>query len=407
MAIRVIKEKCIGCGACAKACPFDAVDIIDKKASINDKCRACGACVEKCPVKAIVKEENGARGVNIDEYKGVWVFAEQRDGKLQGVAIELLGEGRKIADELGTELSAILLGHNVDDLAEELIKYGADKVIYADSELLNVYTTDGYSKVIYDLVEERKPEILLIGATNIGRDLGPRLSAKIHTGLTADCTKLDVDKENRRLMMTRPAFGGNLMATILCPNHRPQMSTVRPGVMEKAKFDEHRKGKIEKIDPNLTKDDMKTKVIEFVKSEKEAVVLEEAPIIVSGGRGLGKPEGFKLIKELADKLGGVVGASRATVDAGWIEKDHQVGQTGKTVRPNLYIACGISGAIQHLAGMQESKCIIAINKNPDAPIFDVADYGIVGDLYKVIPELIEALDHVDDIMDAFKACSCD
>jgi electron transfer flavoprotein alpha subunit/NAD-dependent dihydropyrimidine dehydrogenase PreA subunit len=403
MAVKVIKEKCVGCGACIRVCPFDAIKMVDKKAVITDKCTACGQCIEKCPVKAIEKEEGKKGGVNVDEYRGVWVFAEQRGGELLNVAIELLGEGRKIADELETELTAVLLGHNVDDDAETCIKYGADKVLYADSELLDVYTTDGYAKVIYDLIQDRKPEILLIGATNIGRDLGPRLSARVHTGLTADCTRLDVDKENRRLMMTRPAFGGNLMATILCPNHRPQMSTVRPGVMEKAKPVEGRKGEIEKFTPELTADDIKAKVIETVKSDKPVVALEEAPIIVSGGRGLGNAEGFKLIEELADKLGGVVGASRATVDSQWIDQPHQVGQTGKTVRPGLYVACGISGAIQHLAGMQDSKCIVAINKDKDAPIFEVADYGIVGDLYEVIPALIEALDNVDDIMEAIKA----
>lgn len=341
--------------------------------------------------------------VNVDEYRGVWTFAEQRDGNLLNVAIELLGEGRKIADELNTELTAVLLGKNVDDIAEKLIKYGADKVLYVEDDLLSTYTTDAYSKVIYELVEERKPEIFLIGATNIGRDLGPRLSARIHTGLTADCTRLNVDLENRRLMMTRPAFGGNLMATIVCPNYRPQMSTVRPGVMEKAKYNENHKGIVEKVHPYLKEEDIKAKVIEFVKSSKAEVPLEEAPIIVSGGRGLGTPEGFKLIEKLAKKLGAEVGASRATVDAGWIEQAHQVGQTGKTVRPKLYIACGISGAIQHLAGMQESDCIVAINKNPDAPIFKIADYGIVGDIYEILPELIDALDHVDDIMDAFRA----
>ncbi len=293
----------------------------------------------------------------------------------------------------------------MDDIAERLIKYGADQVLYADHKLLDIYTTEAYTKVIYDLIKERKPEIMLLGATNLGRDLGPRISARVHTGLTADCTKLDVDLENRRLMQTRPAFGGNLMATIICPDHRPQMATVRPGVMEKAKYDENRKGEIVKFSPDLKEEDIRAKVVEVVKAAKAIVALEDAKIIVSGGRGLGNPEGFKLIKELADKLGGVVGASRATVDAGWIEQSHQVGQTGKTVRPSLYVACGISGAIQHLAGMQESKVIVAINKDPDAPIFKVADFGIVGDLYEVIPELIEALDDVDDIVERFKAVS--
>ncbi|MDR7856849.1 electron transfer flavoprotein subunit alpha [Tissierella sp.] len=404
MAVKVIEMKCIGCGKCVRVCPFDAINMMDKKAVINEKCTACGQCIEACPVDAIEKEEKKYRagGVDVDLYRGVWVFAEQRDGNLLNVAIELIGEGRKIANALDTELTAVLLGKDVDNLAEKLVKYGADNVLYADHELLNVYTTEGYTKVIYDLVKDKKPEIMLIGATNIGRDLGPRISARVHTGLTADCTKLDVDLENRRLMQTRPAFGGNLMATIVCPDHRPQMSTVRPGVMEKAKYDEKRNGNIVKFTPELSSGDIRAKVVDVVKGGKAEVQLEESKIIVSGGRGLGNTEGFKLIEALANKLGGVVGASRATVDAGWIDHGHQVGQTGKTVRPSLYIACGISGAIQHLAGMQESKVIVAINKDADAPIFKIADYGIVGDVYEVLPALIEALDNVDDIIDAFK-----
>lgn len=407
MAVKVIEVKCIGCGKCVRVCPFDAIDMVDKKAVINDKCTACGSCVEACPVKAIEKEEQKYRagGVDVTQYKGVWVFAEQRDKELLNVAIELVGEGRKIADTLEVPLTAVLLGHNVDNLAEKLVKYGADEVLYADHELLNVYTTDGYTKVIHELITERKPEILLIGATNIGRDLGPRISARVHTGLTADCTSLDVDLENRRLLQTRPAFGGNLMATIICPDHRPQMSTVRPGVMEKAKYDESRSGNIVKFTPELKDEDIRAKVVEVVKGGKAEVQLEESKIIVSGGRGLGNPEGFKLIEELAEKLGGVVGSSRAAVDSGWIDQGHQVGQTGKTVRPSLYVACGISGAIQHLAGMQDSKVIVAINKDKDAPIFKVADYGIVGDVYEVLPALIEALDNVDNIVDALKAAS--
>ncbi|MCF6461239.1 electron transfer flavoprotein subunit alpha [Clostridium sp. Cult3] len=400
MAVKVIGKKCIGCGICVNTCPFDAIDMVEDKAVVTDKCTACGNCIEVCPEEAIIKEEGKRKTIDIDEYKGVWVFAEQREGNLLNVSIELIGEGRKIADELNAELTAILLGKDVDDLAEKLIKYGADNVLYGESELLQVYTTDGYTKVICELIEEKKPEIMLIGATNIGRDLGPRISARIHTGLTADCTRLEVDKENRRLLQTRPAFGGNLMATIICPNHRPQMSTVRPGVMEKAKYDETRIGNIEKFIPNLKEEDIKARVLEVAKGAKAQVKLEDANIIVSGGRGLGDPEGFKLIEELAEKLGAVVGASRATVDAGWIDQSHQVGQTGKTVRPTLYIACGISGAIQHLAGMQESEVIIAINKDKDAPIFKVADYGIVGDVYEILPELIEGLDNIDEILES-------
>lgn len=399
MAVKVIDEKCTGCFTCTDACPFEAIEIKGDKAHIKDNCTSCGACVETCPFEAIVKEEENKTEVDdISSYKGVWVFAEQREGRLLNVAVELLGEGRKIADKLGVELTAVLLGNKVDDIAERLVKYGADNVLYAENPLLETYTTDAYTKVISDLVKERKPEIILIGATNIGRDLGPRLSARLKTGLTADCTKLEIDEEDKKLLMTRPAFGGNLMATIVCPNHRPQMSTVRPGVMERARYDENRKGKIELIDVKLTKEDIKAVVEEKIKSGKAEVPLEEAKIVVSGGRGLGTKEGFELVEKLAKKLGGVVGASRATVDSGWIEHSHQVGQTGKTVRPKLYIACGISGAIQHLAGMQEAECIIAINKNPDAPIFKIADYGIVGDVNEIIPALLEALDNVDDII---------
>lgn len=403
MAIRVIEEKCIGCSICQKNCPFDAISMENGKAVIKDNCTACGACVEVCPVNAIEKQEEERNGVDVSLYKGVWVFAEQREGKLLNVAVELMGEGRKIADTLGVELTAVLLGSKLNEAAERLVKYGADKVLYVDNELLNVYTTDGYTKVISELVSDRKPEIMLIGATNIGRDLGPRLSARLGTGLTADCTRLEIDEEDNKLLQTRPAFGGNLMATIVCPNHRPQMSTVRPGVMEKAQYDETRQGKIEIIDVDLSKSDIKAEVIEVVKSGKGEVALEEAPIIVSGGRGLGTRENFELVEKLAKKLGGVVGASRATVDEGWVEHSHQVGQTGKTVRPKLYIACGISGAIQHLAGMQEADCIVAINKNPDAPIFKIADFGIVGDVNEIIPAIIEALDNVDDIISAVKA----
>lgn len=397
MAIVVVGEKCISCGACQEVCPYGAIDMKDV-AVINDNCTACGTCIDECPVGAIIREE-GKEKVNLEDYRGVWVFAEQREGNLLNVAIELIGEGRKIADKLNTELTAILLGDDIDQLADKLIKYGVDKVIYGDSELLKTYTTDGYAKVLCNLIEERKPEILLMGATNIGRDLAPRISSRIHTGLTADCTRLDVDLENRRLLQTRPAFGGNLMATIICPNHRPQMATVRPGVMEKAIYDDTRTGQVEKFTPNITEEDIKAKVVEHIKGSKPQVKLEEAKIIVSGGRGLGSPEGFKLLEKLAEKLGAVVGASRATVDAGWIDQAHQVGQTGKTVRPDLYIACGISGAIQHLAGMRESKCIVAINKDKNAPIFEVADYGIVGDVYEVIPELISALDNIDELLE--------
>ncbi|MGL5652091.1 MAG: electron transfer flavoprotein subunit alpha/FixB family protein [Paraclostridium sp.] len=340
---------------------------------------------------------------DFSSYKNVWVFAEQRDGAITPVVIELLGEGRKLADEIGVNLCAILLGENVDSMAKELVAYGADTVYTADDELLEKFTTDAYTKVITDAINEFKPEIVLYGATHIGRDLAPRIASRVSTGLTADCTKLEIDPDDKKLKQTRPAFGGNIMATIICPNTRPQMSTVRPGVMEKAEKNDSRNGKIVPMSFNLSKDDIRVEVIKTVKTKKDLVSLTDANIIVSGGLGMGSPEGFEMLKQLADKLGGVVGASRAAVDAGWIDHSHQVGQTGTTVKPNLYIACGISGAIQHLAGMQNSDFIIAINKNETAPILDIADYGIVGDVKDIVPLLTEKLDSVDDLIELVNA----
>lgn len=396
MGVRILSEKCRGCKLCIKSCPFNAIEMKDGKAVLNDNCTGCGACESSCKFGAIQVDKVEKKEKDLSAYKGVWVFAEQRNGKLMSTAFELIGEGRKLADKLGVELSAVLLGSGVENLSDELIHYGADRVILADHPELKMYTTDGYTKVIVDLVNSKKPEIILIGATNIGRDLGPRIAARLDTGLTADCTKLEIDEEQKILLQTRPAFGGNIMATIITPNHRPQMATVRSGVMKKLTPDTSRKGIVEKVAVQLEPKDIRTVVKEVVKSARQAVNLVDAEVIVSGGRGLGNPDGFKLIEELAKELGGVVGSSRAAVDSGWISQDHQVGQTGKTVRPKIYIACGISGAIQHLAGMQNSDCIIAINKNPDAPIFDVADFGIVGDLYKVVPMMIEEVKKIKE-----------
>lgn len=324
--------------------------------------------------------------MSMADYRGVWVFAEQREGELQKVSLELLGEGRKIADKLGVKLTALILGDNINHLADTLGRHGADEVIVAENELLKHYTTDGYTKVICDLANERKPGILFIGATFIGRDLGPRVAARLSTGLTADCTVLDVDVEKADLLATRPAFGGNLMATIACPDHRPQMATVRPGVFSKL-ADEDRNFTVEKVEVKLQDSDIRTKIVEIVKEAKDIVDISEANFIVSGGRGVGSKENFAILKELADALGGTVAGSRAAVENEWIERDYQVGQTGKTVRPTIYIACGISGAIQHVAGMQDSDLIIAINKDATAPIMKAADYAIVGDLLKVVPEM--------------------
>ena len=352
----------------------------------------------------------------IEDFKGVWVFCEQRDGKLMETDFELISEGRKLADDLGVELCGVLLGDQVADLAGELGGYGADKVLVCESPLLKEYTTDAYTKVICELVMDKKPDIFLIGATNIGRDLGPRCAARLHTGLTADCTSLYVDTEKylhflaenstldtdpakydmeaKNLKMTRPAFGGHLMATIVCPRFRPQMSTVRPGVMQKAEFDQAKADAVvvELIPVALEESDIRTKVISVVKETKAMVDLAGAEVIVAVGYGISKDheKGLQLAQELADALGGVVGASRAVTDAGWLGVDHQIGQTGKTVRPRIYIALGISGAIQHKTGMQDSECIIAVNTNAAAPIFECADYGICGDLFEIVPYMIEA-----------------
>lgn len=326
--------------------------------------------------------------MNLEQYKGVWVFAEQRDGELQKVSLELLGEGKKMAEKLGVKLTALLLGNNVKALANDLTAHGADEVLLVENELLGHYTTDGYTKVICDLVNEYKPEILFIGATFIGRDLGPRVAARLQTGLTADCTELDIDAEGKFLLATRPAFGGNLMATIACTDHRPQMATVRPGVFSALPKNESNNGTVVEVATSLKAEDVRTKIVEVKKVSKEVADITEATVLVSGGRGVGCKETFKLLQELAEVMGGTVAASRAAIENEWLDKDYQVGQTGKTVRPNIYIACGISGAIQHVAGMQDSDIVIAINKDAEAPIMKMADYAIVGDLNKVIPEMI-------------------
>ncbi len=338
--------------------------------------------------------------MNIEEYKGVYIFAEQVDGNLSGIAFELLGKANVLAKDLGTDVTAIVVGSGIKELAQPLAEYGADKVIVIDDPQLKDYRTEPYAHALASAINEFKPEILLVGATPIGRDLAPRVSARVATGLTADCTSLDIgdfplnpipgkEQKHNQLLMTRPAFGGNTIATIACPDNRPQMATVRPGVMQRQERVPGAKAEIVEFNPGFVPNEKYVEILDIVKSVSETVDIMDAKILVSGGRGVGSPENFKLLRELADALGGEVACSRAVVDAGWMPKDMQVGQTGKTVRPQIYVACGISGAIQHLAGMEESDIIIAINKDETAPIFDAADYGIVGDLFKVVPEFIE------------------
>jgi len=320
------------------------------------------------------------------EYNGVMVFAEQREGKIEKVAFELLGKGREIAEKINDKLTAVLVGADLtNEMAQELIAFGADRVIKVSNKAFANYTTEPYTKAVTKVIQQEKPEIVFVGATTIGRDLAPRVSARIHTGLTADCTLLDIDEENGNLLMTRPAFGGNILATIICPNHRPQMSTVRPGVMLSLEKDETRQGEVIDFELEISAEDINVEVIEVVKEKKVKKNIEEAGVLVSAGRGIGKEENMQPLKDLAGELGGLVSGSRATVDNGWIDATEQVGQTGKTVRPEVYFALGISGAIQHVAGMEESEFVVAINSNPTAPIFDVADLGLVGDANKIVP----------------------
>ncbi|MEE8471191.1 MAG: FAD-binding protein [Dehalococcoidia bacterium] len=388
MAIRINVEECTGCGSCEPVCPFGLIEMVDDVAQIKEGCNLCGACVEACASDAIIIEA-AEREVS-EGYSGVWVFAEQRDGKLKSVSHELLSEGRKLADKLGTELSAVCLGHNVEGV-EQLISYGADKVYLADDAALADHQEDYYTGVLVDLIRKHKPEILIAGATAMGRSFIPRVAVLIHTGLTADCTGLDIDPESKLLLQTRPTFGGNVMATITCQARRPQMATVRPHVFKRAAPDEQRQGEIIKVDFVKESVTSRTKLLDFVEDLSEKVKIDDAEIIVSGGRGLGDPDNFRIIKELADALGAAVGSSRPPVDDSWIPYSHQVGQTGKTVCPKLYVACGISGAVQHLAGMQTAEVIVAINEDPNAPIFEVATYGIVGDLFEVVPMLTAKL----------------
>ena len=387
-----VKEKpdiCTGCETCVSACPFGAIEMREGKAFITDACTLCGACVEACEFKAIEKDiEQMGPAKDLSSYKGVWVFAEQHKGEIASVSLELLGEGRKLADKRQAKLSAVFLGSGIRAKANDLIAYGADTVYVADDPALRDFNDDSYAAILTALAREHKPEIILAGATAIGRSFFPKVASTLYAGLTADCTVLDIDAATGHLHQTRPAFGGNIMATIVTPNHRPQMATVRHKVMKPALRDDSRKGEI--VDVKFTQaSSVRTKVLKTIEELTETVNICEADIIVAGGRGLGSQKNFHMLAELARVLGGAVAATRGAVDEGWIAYSHQVGQTGKTVCPKLYIAVGISGAIQHVAGMQSSETIVAINKDPDAPIFNVATYGIVGDANEVLPVLIK------------------
>ncbi len=389
MGIKINQEKCVSCAVCVSACPFGIIDIKDNLVTIREGCNLCGACREACPAEAIVIEAPQMAEKASDNYHGVWVFAEQRDSKIKGVSFELLAKGRELAAKLGTEVCAVCFGHSVQGV-EQLIAAGADRVYLIDSPELGENPEDMLTQQLTGMVRQYKPEIVLAGATPLGRSFIPRVAASVQCGLTADCTGLEIDMEKRQLLQTRPTFGGNIMATIICPSSRPQMSTVRPRVFKKS-LDLSRQGQIINIDFKKESIISRTKLLSFVEDLTEKIKLDEADIIVSGGRGLGKPENFKLLEELAKALGAALGSSRPPVDEGWIPYSHQVGQTGKTVCPKLYIACGISGSVQHMAGMQTSDTIVAINCDPSAPIFEIATYGLVGDLFKIVPLLIEKI----------------
>jgi electron transfer flavoprotein alpha subunit len=387
--IYVSKEKCSGCGDCIKVCPFNAIVLADNVAMIQDNCQLCRICLSSCSQDAISVKKTVTEA-DLSDYKGVLVFGEQRKGIISPIVYELLGKGLELANHLGEMLECVVLGWNMKKQAEELTQYGVDKVFLYNSPVLEYFRDDPYSRLTIDLVKDVKPSIFLLGATSIGRSIAPRVSTALRTGLTADCTELSIDSEGQ-LLQTRPAYGGNIMATILCRRNRPQMATVRHKVMKKAEKIAGSKGEVFERDFDETALLDRTHITTTTENHADEEPISEAEIIVSGGKGLGNPEGFKLIRELANVLGGSVGASRATVDEGWIDYTHQIGLSGKTVRPRLYIACGISGAIQHLAGMQSSDTIVAINKDPDAPILKIADYGIVGDVYQVIPEIIRVV----------------
>lgn len=391
--LKLNEELCIGCGVCVDSCPFGAMEMKDDLPVVGESCNLCGACVENCDVEALsIELAEKSEQVNLADWQGVMVYCEFRRGELATVSLELLGIGRKLADTKGLQVAAVLIGGNTGDAAQLLIGHGADVVYRADHAQLASFSEEAYSAILTDLITKNKPEIVLAGATAIGRSFVPAVAITLNAGLTADCTALALREDDGALLQTRPAFGGNIMATIVCPSHRPQMATVRPKVMKALDFDGSRTGDIIEVDISPNWLDTRMEVLESVVSEESNVNIQESDILISGGRGLESEKGFELLRQLAEVMDGNVSASRAVVDAGWIPYPHQVGQTGKTVAPKLYIACGISGAVQHVAGMQSSEMIVAINRDQNAPIFDVADYGLVGDINEILPKLIRKIE---------------
>ncbi len=391
--LKIDTELCIACGLCEEACTFGAISVGEEGyAVVNEACTLCGSCVDVCEVEALsIDRPESDLQTDLSQWSGVWVYAEYRNGRVAPVSYELLGIGRKLAEQRQVSLAAVIFGSGLENVGRELVAFGADKVFMVDDPALDAFTDDAYGNMLEDLIREHKPEIVLAGATAIGRSFIPRVATQLGAGLTADCTQLEINEEDGALLQTRPAFGGNIMATIICRRTRPQMATVRPNVMKANPYDSDRQGDIVEVKPDPARLVSRVKVIRSVQEEGDLVNICEADVVIAGGRGMENEKGFALIHDLAEVTGGAVAASRAVVDAGLVGYAHQVGQTGKTVCPKLYVACGISGAIQHMVGMQSSDTIIAINRDSEAPIFDIATYGVVGDAFEIIPKVIEKI----------------